>query len=341
LANPLVSVCCVCYNHALFLKQALDSLFFQTYNYLEIIIIDDASTDTSVQEIQKWLVENDTQKFISCIFIQNTENQGVCKSFNTAFASAKGKYIIDFSLDDVFLPQKIKNQVEAFEQLPENYGVVFSNAQLIDSQGNVIGTHYPTQATDIDKASIIVPTGNIFAEILGKSFLCPPTLMVKKTVLDHLNGYDETLSYEDFDFWLRASRNYYFHYLDVCDTLFRRGVVGSHSTKFYQKSNYKGTKNLLKDTLKIFEKSYSLCKSENEYFQFAKNAFYHLRQCFFTENFELVNDYNTFFEKYKLKKSLKNHIHIFNLFVLLSKLRVRTFFLYKLYLKYIKKSTQI
>ena len=107
--NPLVSVICLCYNHADYVTESLDSVLNQEYKNIEIIIIDDCSTDNSVPVIDEWL-----QKYPSILFIKNKTNLGNTKSFNKALEIAKGAYIIDFATDDILMPNCITQQIEKF-----------------------------------------------------------------------------------------------------------------------------------------------------------------------------------------------------------------------------------
>ena len=101
--KPLVSVICISYNHAPYIKEALNSLFAQTYANIEIILMDDASTDDS-QTILKQQKEGHDIKLIL-----HTTNQGYTKTFNQGLKESAGAYIIDFSLDDVMEPELLKH----------------------------------------------------------------------------------------------------------------------------------------------------------------------------------------------------------------------------------------
>jgi glycosyltransferase involved in cell wall biosynthesis len=289
---PIVSVIALSYNHAPYIEEALNSVWQQTYPNIEVIIVDDASTDKSVAIIENFIKKNPTNKLIECIF--HSKNQGNCVSFNEALAKVQGKYIIDFALDDVMLPNRIEQQVNFFEKQHQNVGIVFSNAILIDEQGKQKGYHYPisTQQEAIKQPS----QGRVFKNILEKYFICPPTMMFKRSLLETLKGYDETLSYEDFDIWIRGSQITDFMYLDKITTLYRR-TSQSLSSKFYQVKNNA----LLASTLIVLQKAYGFCREKEEFRLLAKNAQYHQRQCFFTENFDLLQAYSIFLNMPNLK----------------------------------------
>src|SRR5688572_16900954 len=108
--QPLVSVVCLCYNHAAFVKEAVQSVMGQTYPNIELILVDDASRDNSaavIEELQRQYPS------IKVILLKN--NVGNCKAFNQALAESKGAYIIDLAADDILMPDRIKQGVEFFQ----------------------------------------------------------------------------------------------------------------------------------------------------------------------------------------------------------------------------------
>ncbi len=110
--NPLLSVCCVSYNHEKFIPKCLESIWNQDYKNIEIIVIDDGSSDNSVS-----ILENLKSKspFPMTILTQaNTGNIG--KNFNRAINSAKGKFIALISCDDFFYENMASSQIDIFEK---------------------------------------------------------------------------------------------------------------------------------------------------------------------------------------------------------------------------------
>lgn len=191
--SPLVTVICISYNHARFVREALDSVIAQSYQPIELFVVDDASTDGSQEVIRQWAAEHPNVKYFPL-----PVNGGNCKAFNTAFRHATGKYVIDLSADDVLLRSRVQRGVEFLESHPD-VGVQFSDAELIDAEGRRLGFHsdrFPHHT---------IPQGMIFREILSRYFINSPTQMIRKSLLDELDGYDESLAYEDFDFWVRSA----------------------------------------------------------------------------------------------------------------------------------------
>ena len=322
----LVSVVAISYNHASFIEEALNSLIKQDYPHIELIIIDDASTDASQEVIKNFFAENKTNLPVTLIFHQ--KNRGNCASFNEGLALCKGKYVIDFALDDVMLAERISRQVAFFEQCSPQTGIIFSNAEIISENGNFLKYHYPIDKQK--KALSPPPQGKVFRNILERYFICPPTMMMRRSMLLELGGYDETLAYEDFDLWVRASPSYEFAYQDFISTRYRQSA-SSLSNKFYQKRQ----NDLLASTLNVLEKAYQYCKEDLDFKVLVKNAEFHQRLCFYTENFELMKKYDNFLQKASLQTYRSYRSKIINF---LGNLKLRIWFLYNFYLKFQRKN---
>lgn len=264
--NPIVSVIAICYNHEKFVDECLQSVVNQTYNSVELIIVDDFSNDKSREKILEFINKNP-----SILFIFNDKNVGNCRSFNLALKISKGKYIIDLSTDDVLSPNRIEKQMNLLES-SNDIGVVFSDANYINEKSEYIGNF---------KKNIKLPIGNVYEDVLaGRCYTIPVTMMMRRTILEQLNGYDETLAYEDFDFWVRSSRICNFGYVPKMLS-YQRIVKGSHSTKSFIKNSP-----LVQSSVKVCQKAYLLNETDSENKALAIRLRYELLRCVFTENFE-------------------------------------------------------
>ena len=281
--NPLVTVIALCYNHERFVREALQSVENQTYSNIELIIVDDFSTDKSVSTILKFL---ENKSAVKTIF--NKTNLGNCRSFNQALKLASGKYIIDFSTDDVMLPERITEQVKIFEESSEKVGVVYSNGVYIDEDSE------PLKGGQILNNQKM-PEGNVYLDFLKGSFMMPSTMIVRKSVLDKLNGYDENLAYEDLDFWIRSSRNWEYVYLPKILS-YQRVVAGSHSASFYKRHN-----KLIPSVIEICRKALVLNKTEKENQALLIRIRTTMIKCVLTENFQAGKELN------KMIIDLKGH----------------------------------
>ena len=247
----LVSVIAISYNHASYIQAALDSIFSQSYKAIEIIIVDDASTDDSAAIIQQCIAGTAIQ------FIKNELNSGNCKSFNKAFVLSKGKYIIDFALDDLMYPDRIAKQVSVLEKNEERVGVCFSNVDIIDTESKYIKTHYPSFYHRLSASPI--PEGNVFEALLSRYYINPVSMMFRRTVIESLNGYDETLAYEDFDFWIRSSRT--FQYVYIPEVLSAKRIVPTSLSGLFYKEHQE---HMFESTLGVCKKAWWLCKTNEE-----------------------------------------------------------------------------
>ena len=219
---PLVTVICICYNHEQFVEEAILSVLNQEYPNIELIVVDDCSTDGSVNIIRNVLTGH-----AETIFIENDKTLGICKAFNKAYKLSSGMFIIDFSADDILEPSRVNNGVEKLDAMGRDFGVHYSDAWIIDEASTKLYRHSES-STPIKKIKRM-PEGNIFPHILRQYFICPPTTMARRSVFEYLHGYDENLDYEDFDFLVRSSRKYKFCYSP--ETLVQRRIVhGSKSS---------------------------------------------------------------------------------------------------------------
>ncbi len=266
--KPLVTVIALCYNHERFVLEALQSVVNQTYSNIELIIVDDFSMDNSVKNILKFLENNSSFKISF-----NKSNVGNCRSFNQALGIAKGKYIIDFSTDDVMLPERIANQVEKFEECSDKVGIVYSNGLYIDENSEPLNGG---QVLD----NSFMPEGNVYKQFLEGSFLIPCTMMIRKIVLEQLGGYDENLAYEDLDFWIRSSRTWEYAYIPQILS-YQRVVKGSYSSNFYKRNNL-----LIPSIIEICKKALALNKTEEENQALLVRMRATIIKCVLSENFQ-------------------------------------------------------
>ncbi len=276
--QPLVSIVALSYNHAPYIREALESVFNQSYSNIELIIVDDASTDDSTSVIAQLIQHKEI------LFIKNQTNIGNCRSFNQAFKQSKGKYIIDFALDDIMYPERIQKQVEILEAADENVGVVFTNVDIVDASGNKLQQHYPAyhhRAADSD-----IPEGNVFAAVLSRYYINPVSMLFRRTVIEKLNGYDEALAYEDFDFWIRSSRYFQYSYLPEVLSV-KRIVPSSLSALFYKEKQDR----MFESTLQVCKKAWWLCASEAELHALTLRCRYELRQAYKYSYMSVTNEY--------------------------------------------------
>jgi glycosyltransferase involved in cell wall biosynthesis len=201
---PLVTVVVICYNHARFVVEALDSVKAQAYPNLHLIILDDCSTDNSVNTIQQWLSRSSMDPLL--IFHQN--NEGLCRTINEALSRAKGKYIRLLAADDRFVPNTLSRQIETMEASGEDVGVLYSDALQIDENGELL----PEKFIETHRPLATMPEGWIFDTLVQGNFIPAMTAVIRLRCFAVVGDADESLLTEDWYLWLRISRQFKFKF---------------------------------------------------------------------------------------------------------------------------------
>lgn len=270
--KPLVSIICLCYNHERYIEQAITSVLDQSYDNIELIVVDDASTDDSQSVIKKMAETHGFQVHF------NSSNLGNCRSFNIGFNLSTGKYVIDLAADDLLTPTRVHEGARNLEVKGNRYAVDFCDVELIDENGQSKGTHF--KRDEQGKLIEPVPEGDIYNILIERYFLCGPGMMMRRTVLEELVGYDENLSYEDFDFWVRSARNYKYTFTN--QILVKKHILKSSlSAAQYQRKNKHCSSTAL-----VCEKAMKLNKSKEENGALLKRINYELKWALITENWE-------------------------------------------------------
>lgn len=199
--EPLVTIVALCYNHSRYVLETLESIRRQTYPHLQVIVVDDCSKDDSVQVVRNWL----QQEQLNWVFVPHATNMGITKTLNETLDLAQGKYYKAIACDDVLLPHFTSTMVERFEQLPEDYALLYSDVQTIDEHSEIFGTTpFTERGWDTDDK---VPSGKLF-ELLADWCFIPAVGTFMRTSALRQNRFDEQLLFEDWDMWLQLSKRY-------------------------------------------------------------------------------------------------------------------------------------
>jgi glycosyltransferase involved in cell wall biosynthesis len=197
---PLVSVIVPAFNHEAFVTEALDSIRDAGYAHLEIVLIDDGSTDGTWDRVSRWRDANPT---ITCI-AKRQANAGVGRTLNRLIEEASGQFVAPLASDDRLVPGGIKTRVAFLRGNPQ-YKAVFGDCRVIDSNGVVLSEHGTGAGYAGSRTRLLMdPAGEIV-----KHWAVPgPVLLVDRRAIGLVGGYDETLLPEDWDLFLRlAARN--------------------------------------------------------------------------------------------------------------------------------------
>jgi len=188
---PKVSVIITTYNRAHFVYEAIKSVLNQTFKDLEIIVVDDGSTDNTRQVLEK---------HNSCISYIYKQNKGRAEARNTGIKVAEGEYIAFLDDDDVWLPRKLEKQVNFLDSHPD-IGLVHAFTEVVDKDGNPLKKETKKRLKSYKKAMRI---GYTFEKMSGLCIMFISSVVLRKECLDKVGLFDShTEALEDWDFYLR------------------------------------------------------------------------------------------------------------------------------------------
>ena len=198
-----VSVIMPCYNHGKFLSEAIESILGQSYEDLELIIVEDCSKDNSAEIIRKY---EQIDKRIVAVYHKN--NEGVSRSRNDAIARVSGNYIAFCDADDIWEKDKLSIQIDCFSKYPE-YGVIHSDSIIIDESSRPTGEHFSSLYQKGMKLS-----GNLFEELCTRNFINTPTVIMRRKCINDAGLFEESFKYnEDWIYWVRTAQKNLFFYI--------------------------------------------------------------------------------------------------------------------------------
>jgi glycosyltransferase involved in cell wall biosynthesis len=199
MTSPLVSVVVPTYNGSWCIQETLNSALAQTMSDLEILVVDDCSTDDTAD-----MVRNMPDSRIR--LLQREQQAGVSAARNTAIAEAKGSYIALLDHDDLWEPDKLERQLPLFERDPK-VGLVFSDCNLFTNGSD------GQMRTFFNKRP---PRGEIFRALLKHNFILCPTALIRRSALDAVGNFAEDLRYsEEYDLFLRLAHSFPADYVDA------------------------------------------------------------------------------------------------------------------------------
>ncbi|HOZ86521.1 MAG TPA: glycosyltransferase, partial [Bacteroidia bacterium] len=184
--NTKVSVLMPVYNASLYLEEAISSILNQSYSDFELIIINDGSTDNSLEIIERF---SDTR----IILVNNKKNSGIINARNQGLQLAKGKYIANMDADDVSLPQRFEKQVKFLDSHPET-AILATRLILITPEGEQSGVwpedYYCVTTKDIANT---LPVINCIGQ---------PTVMMRTEIVRRIGYHEKFKNNEDWGLWL-------------------------------------------------------------------------------------------------------------------------------------------
>lgn len=212
--NPLVSIVMPLYNGEEYLHEAIASVIYQTYENIELVIVNDGSKDRS-EEIVRSFAKNDSR-----IKLINQENTGIVGALNNGVAQAKGSLIARMDADDISFLDRIKQQVEAFNSNPSAV-LVCSGFEIIDEKSQFMYREIlPTRNSEIKRGLLLY---NLIAH---------GSVMFKKDAFNAVGGYsDKCGPTEDYELWGRLATQGDFLAIEQALYRWRKNLNGITHTK--------------------------------------------------------------------------------------------------------------
>ena len=196
--NPLVSIVIPVYNGSNYMREAIDSALAQTYTNIEVIVVNDGSTDNT-EEIAKSYGDK-IRYFVK-------ENGGVATALNLAIKEAKGEYISWLSHDDIYYPNKIQRQIEVLRELEDKNTILFSDFAIINQKTKIKSYFCLQIAHPIYKLN-----QPLYPILHGLIHGC--SLLIPKKCFDEIGYFDNTLkTTQDYDLWFKMFPKYKLSYI--------------------------------------------------------------------------------------------------------------------------------
>lgn len=198
--QPLVSVIIPACNAEVFIAKTLESVLSQTYQNIEILVVDDGSSDKTA-EIVKSFAQKDTR-----INLLQQSNAGVAAARNLAIEKSKGEYIAAIDADDIWYPQNLQKQIECLSQSQPSVGVVYSWSVDINEAGLLTGGFYNSTIE-----------GEVYKALVYKYFIGnASSSLIRRICFEKVGGYncqmkaENAQGCEDWELHLRIAEHYQF-----------------------------------------------------------------------------------------------------------------------------------
>lgn len=205
--RPLVSVIVPSFDHEQYIASALDSIQEEGYPRLEIVLLDDGSSDRTWETAKAWLERHEGGLPMRA---ERQANAGLTAALNRLLRFAQGEYVVMLASDDRLLPGGIASRVEFLERRPDLIAV-FADCRVIDGAGRVIQEHGVGFGDPRARQRMLRDAAR---EIVERWSVPGPVLLYRRQAVLDMGGYDESLRLEDWDLYLRLASRDAIAYLD-------------------------------------------------------------------------------------------------------------------------------
>lgn len=203
--TPAVSVAIAAYNYDRYLSGALESALRQTLRDIEVVVVDDGSTDRTPAVVRPFLLDPRVRYV-------RTEHRGVSVAKNLAVRTGTAPLVAFLDADDVWLPQKLERQLPLLERDP-GVGVAYTRRYEIDPEGR----RRPFRRPPFHRGRVAEP-------LFRGNFICFSSAVIRRDAFERAGGFDESLPMAvDYDLWLRVALTHRFDYVEEPLVLYRRG----------------------------------------------------------------------------------------------------------------------
>lgn len=217
--NRLASVIIPTYNSSEYISEAINSVLLQTYNELEIIVIDDGSTDMTEETIKK--IRDNRIRYIK------SEKQGNYFARNMGIQKSRGDYIAFLDADDIWLKDKLKKQIDVFNKdndvglcCTDHY--IFFDGKKSDTYADILHSF----------SRDLLPHAKFIERLLMENIIITSSVVVRKSCFEHLGVFDTAYQNAmDYDMWLRVILNYKAYYIKDRCLLKRKHVLNISKNK--------------------------------------------------------------------------------------------------------------
>ncbi len=231
-----ISVLIPSYNHARFIDEALRSVEAQTFSDLEIVVLDDGSTDETPKVLEAW--QDRAQ-------IEFQENAGTYPTLNRLIDRASGELIAILNSDDLWAPRKLEMQIAMMDAMP-SVGLVHTDGRFIDGEGRIVegrplGFDWPR-----------FKSGNIVTELVRSNRIIASSVLVRRECFESCGRFDERFfGSGDWDMWLRIAMKYDIGFVDEPLTFYR--VHGENASRSFRRV-YEDDRLLRREKVHVWER---------------------------------------------------------------------------------------
>jgi glycosyltransferase involved in cell wall biosynthesis len=229
---PLVSVIIPAYNAEIFIERTLDSVLSQTYENIEVIVIDDGSQDRTAEIVTRFQQQDER------VILLQQLNSGVAVARNLGIAKSKGEYIAPIDADDIWYPQKLEKQVKCLESADEFAGLVYCWSEEIDENDVILDKCDSSFYLTIQSVE-----GSVYTALIDSNFIGNASVpLIRRECFDKIGGYNSEFrakngqGCEDWDIYLRIAERYQYRVVPEFLVGYRQ-AAGSMSRSYMVMAN--------------------------------------------------------------------------------------------------------